>query len=138
MERMEDRGRRPAERGAGSWNNRGTYGHAPGYDEDRRSERVYGGNASGNLMRGPYRGRGPRGYERDDTRIRLEICERLTDHGRLDASGIEVGVSDSEVTLRGTVDSRESKRLADQLANTVTGVRDVHNRLRIEWDEEGQ
>ncbi len=40
-------------------------------------------------------------------------------------------VSDGEVTLSGTVDDRWQKRLAERVAETVWGVRDVHNRLRI-------
>jgi hypothetical protein len=80
---------------------------------------------------GPYAGRGPKGYQRSDERIREEVSERLTDDDRIDASGIEVAVTTGEVTLTGTVESRRMKRLAEDLAESVRGVRDVHNQLRV-------
>jgi osmotically-inducible protein OsmY len=33
--------------------------------------------------------------------------------------------------LPGTVDDRRAKRLAEDLAESVSGVKDVHNRLRV-------
>jgi predicted nucleic acid binding AN1-type Zn finger protein len=36
-----------------------------------------------------------------------------------------------EVTLSGTVDSREAKRRAENIAAEVTGVKDVQNNLRV-------
>lgn len=48
-----------------------------------------------------YRGVGPKGYTRSDERLAEEICERLTDHPRIDASEIDVQVSRGEVTLTG-------------------------------------
>lgn len=80
---------------------------------------------------GPFFGRGPRGYQRSDERINEEICERLTRHGRIDASDIEVRVTNGEVTLAGSVDDRESKRLADDVAESVFGVRDVNNQIKV-------
>ena len=85
---------------------------------------------------GPYAGRGPASYTQDVNRVRNAVCERLTDHGRLDASNIEVTVENGEVTLEGTVSSRADKRLAEDLAESVSGVRDVHNRLRVQEREE--
>jgi hypothetical protein len=79
---------------------------------------------------GPHVGRGPRGYQRTDDRIREDVCERLTQHGRIDASDIEVTVAQGEVTLRGRVDSRDAKRQAEAVAESVSGVRDVRNELR--------
>jgi osmotically-inducible protein OsmY len=80
---------------------------------------------------GPYYGIGPRGYRRSDERICEEVCERLTRHGAVDASDIEVEVQDGEVILRGTVGDRRSKRMAEDLAESTSGVRDVHNELRL-------
>lgn len=80
---------------------------------------------------GPYTGIGPKGYHRSDERIREDVCDRLTQHGQLDASDIEVDVHDSEVTLNGKVNSRKDKRLAEDLADSVPGIRDVHNNLRL-------
>jgi hypothetical protein len=78
---------------------------------------------------GPYVGRGPQGYQRSDEQICEEVCYRLTQHGLIDASEIEVEVSQAEVTLHGQVDSRRTKRMAEDVAASVGGVKDVHNRL---------
>ncbi|MFN8508820.1 MAG: BON domain-containing protein [Dehalococcoidia bacterium] len=77
--------------------------------------------------RGEHAGRGPRNYRRDDGRIHEDVCEMLTRHGRLDASDLEVDVKDGEVCLRGTVDTRSQKRLAEDIAWQAAGVRDVRN-----------
>ena len=82
-------------------------------------------------MPGPYRGRGPRGYTRSDERIYEDVCERMTRHGQLDASDIEVQVQNGEVTLTGAVQDRRAKRLAEDIADSVSGVQDVSNRLQI-------
>jgi hypothetical protein len=79
-----------------------------------------------------HRGRGPRGYQRSDQRIHEEICERLTEDEHIDASEVEVGVSTGEVTLSGTLRSRNAKRRAGNLAESVSGVKDVHNQIRVE------
>lgn len=81
---------------------------------------------------GRFRGRGPRGYQRSDAAVREAICERMTDDPDLDASEIDVMVAaDGVVTLQGTVPDRESKRLAEAITDSVSGVRDVHNQLRL-------
>lgn len=80
---------------------------------------------------GPHTGRGPRGYQRGDERIREDVSERLMDDGRVDAVDVEVSVTNGEVTLTGTVPHRRMKRLAEDVAESVRGVRDVHNQLRI-------
>ena len=79
---------------------------------------------------GPYGGRGPRGYQRPDPSIHDEVCDRLTRAGDLDASDVEVSVSEGLVTLGGTVGDRREKWLAEDLALAVSGVRDVVNDLR--------
>ncbi|MFL6215919.1 MAG: BON domain-containing protein [Blastocatellia bacterium] len=81
--------------------------------------------------RGGHRGRGPRDYRRGDDRIREEINDRMTDDDFLDASQIEVGVQNGEVILAGYVFNRTSKRRAEQLAERVSGVTNVENRLRV-------
>jgi hypothetical protein len=81
---------------------------------------------------GPHTGRGPRGYQRSDARIEEDACERLTHHGMLDASDIQVQVNSGEVTLSGTVESRQAKRMAEDILDTISGVRDVNNQLRVQ------
>jgi hypothetical protein len=80
---------------------------------------------------GPHSGRGPQGYRRSDERIHEEVCDRLTAHGHVDASEIEVQVKDGEVTLTGKVGDRRQKREAENVAEGVRGVVDVHNQLRL-------
>ena len=77
-----------------------------------------------------HTGRGPRGWQRDDSRIEEDVCETLTRHPLLDASHMEVRVEQGEVTLSGTVEDRDSRRLAEDVAASCRGVHDVHNRLR--------
>jgi osmotically-inducible protein OsmY len=81
---------------------------------------------------GRYSGRGPKGWQRSDDRIREDVNERLTDHPDVDASEIEVQVNNGEVTLSGTVEERRAKRLAEDIAESVSGVREVHNQLRVQ------
>lgn len=78
------------------------------------------------------RGKGPRNYKRSDERIKEIVCDLLTDHPYVDASEIEVDVKDSEVTLSGTVSDKYAKRLAENLAENITGVSQVENRLRVQ------
>jgi hypothetical protein len=87
---------------------------------------------------GPFTGRGPEGYVRSADAIRDDVCERLTRHGGLDARGIRVTVEANEVILEGSVDSRAAKRMAEDAAETVSGVRDVHNRLRLRPEPEAR
>lgn len=89
---------------------------------------------------GQHRGRGPKGYRRSDDRIREDVSDRLTDDAWLDASNIEVEVKDCEVVLKGSVNSREDKRRAENLAEAISGVNNVQNHLRVsgrESDYEG-
>jgi osmotically-inducible protein OsmY len=83
------------------------------------------------MMRGPYAGRGPKGYQRSDERIREDVCDRLCEHGAIDASDVEIQVVGCEVTLLGFVPSRWQKRLAEDVADSVSGVNEVHNQLRV-------
>jgi hypothetical protein len=104
-------------------------------DYNSNSERgtLYGQN------NGPHRGKGPKNYKRSDERIREEILDRLTDDPYVDATGIEVAVQSCEVTLMGLVNDRNAKRHAEDLAESVSGVLNVENRLKVQpsSDREG-
>lgn len=76
------------------------------------------------------RGLGPQGYQRSDERISDEVHERLTDDSWLDASHIAVSVERGEVTLSGTVESREAKHRAERIVEDISGVAHVQNNLR--------
>lgn len=85
----------------------------------------------------PFAGRGPKNYQRSDDRIQEEICDCMTDDPMLDASDIEVQVSSGVVTLTGTVWSRDQKRRAEDVAERVSGVKDVTNQLRVSREANG-
>ena len=55
----------------------------------------------------------------------------MTHHGYLNAEEIEIEVNNGQITLKGTVDSRQAKRLAEDIAESVAGVSQVINQLRI-------
>jgi len=75
-------------------------------------------------------GKGPKGYVRSDERIREDVCDRLSEDDDVDASDITVTVKAGEVTLEGTVVDRHAKHRAEDITDSVSGVRDVTNRLR--------
>jgi len=82
-------------------------------------------------MQGQHKGKGPKNYSRSDDRIKEDINDRLSDDPFIDASDIDVTVTNGEVTLSGTVDERSSKRRAEDIAENVSGVKNVENRIRV-------
>lgn len=105
----------------------GTLSGAEGYRRDA------GGKSSPEQVadQGSHRGKGPRGYRRSDNRILEDLNDRLYDDPFLNATDIETAVQDGEVILQGTVEGRQAKRRAEDIADDVSGVRNVENRLRI-------
>ncbi|MEI9936113.1 MAG: BON domain-containing protein [Pseudomonadota bacterium] len=131
----DDREFRPQERGyrGPSSADRGRY-----FQPDPRQHRETFGSRSraeadrpSGLQVAGFYGRGPKGYIRSDARIREDVCERLSDSDEVDASDIEVTVLDREVTLEGSVETRRMKHLAEDIADAVPGVEDVHNRVTV-------
>ena len=119
---------RDCDRGRGrDVENRGMFGYEgegymrDDYDRDR-------------WRRESYRGRGPKNYQRSEERIREDVCERLTMDHDVDASDLEVQVSGATVTLSGTVHDLMEKRRAEDIAESVLGVKDVQNQIRIRRD----
>lgn len=125
-------------------------------DDDDNNRRNYGsdyrqgnqqytsgmGGASGQYRSGgEHRGKGPKGYQRSDERIREDVCDRLYQDGYVDASEIDVKVEGCEVVLSGSVRSREEKRRAEDLVENIMGVRHVENRIRVNqesnWRDSG-
>lgn len=78
-----------------------------------------------------YIGKGPKGWKRSDERIVDDVCEILERNPMIDASNIEVAVKEGLVTLSGMVEDRRQKRLAEDLIESLSGVRDVHNELTV-------
>jgi osmotically-inducible protein OsmY len=77
-----------------------------------------------------FRGKGPRSYQRSDIRITEDINDRLYEDPYVDATDIEVQVTNGEVVLTGAVDDRNAKRRVEDLCENVSGVKHVENRLR--------
>ena len=91
----------------------------------------HGSTVVSGALRGDHRGRGPTGYRRPDEEIATEIAQRMADDPWLDARDIEVRVSGGDFTLEGTVCSRAARRLAEEVCDSVSGVQDVENGLRV-------
>lgn len=129
------------------WQSRRGYGYGDydqGYQRRYRSERDYSRFTEPTwtytevwLIPGPATGMGPQGYQRSNERIVEDACERLTQHGQLDARNIEIEADNGIVTLQGTVRNRREKRMAEDAVETVMGVRDVRNQLEIKEQEGG-
>lgn len=135
-------------RGGESWGHGGQGGSMSGSSGSEymgSGSTGMGGMTSGSMgrgqgmqqgARGMHAGRGPRGYKRSDERIREDVCDRLMQHDEIDASEIDVTVSGGEVTLQGTVESRQMKHMIENVIDSVHGVQEVHNQLRIKRSQE--
>ena len=116
---------RPRQRDDRSWWDRASDEVSSWFGGDDR-DRTYRDEGQAN-----FRGRGPKNYTRPDDRIKEDINDRLTDHYYLDASDIDVEVSNGDVILTGNVNSRRDKRMAEDIVEDVSGVKNVENRLRV-------
>ncbi|MFN7945131.1 MAG: BON domain-containing protein [Blastocatellia bacterium] len=125
----------------------GDYGPAGQYGRsgEREDESMRGYNSPSSWsytemwwIPGPHTGRGPSGYQRSDERITEDVNERLQQHGQVDASNISVSVNNGEVTLSGSVNSRLEKRIAEDVAESCSGVREVQNNLRVSREQSQQ
>jgi len=122
---------------------RGMTGGARHYDEDdndrgffeRAGDEIaswFGDEEAARRREMDHTGRGPRNYTRSDERILEDACDRLTDDWAVDARNVQVTVQNRELTLDGTVGSREEKRRAEDCVESVSGVGHVQNNLRVE------
>ncbi|HWB41223.1 MAG TPA: BON domain-containing protein [Gemmatimonadales bacterium] len=73
----------------------------------------------------------PRPRRKPDESLAREIHEILTADPELDSTDIEVVVEGGAVTLSGDVQHPDAKLLAEELTESVAGVRLVHNRLMV-------
>lgn len=115
----------------GSLGQSGNQGNWNGYNSDWNTSRNGGRNQQTSSW-GQHTGKGPKGYKRSDERIKEDISDRLSDDSQLDASDIEVSVSNCEVILKGNVESRDAKRRAESIAESISGVMNVENHLRVQ------
>jgi hypothetical protein len=145
-DQRDDYGRWSAQSGAASWGDEGrshSHGSGNGLPWTPRERGGYwrqyeGQNYPGQDYTGPnYAGRGPKDYQRSDDRVREEISDCMTDDPRLDASEITVEVKQGVVTLCGSVTSRDQKRRAEDVAERISGVKDVSNQLRVTREPNG-
>jgi osmotically-inducible protein OsmY len=121
------------------------YGQGTGdranYGQGNRDASTFGQSGyetEGSRPRGSFAGRGPKGYQRSDARISEDVCDRLAESPDVDASNIEVKVENGEVTLAGSVADRGEKRRAEDLIENISGVREVHNHIRVNRGQGGQ
>lgn len=122
--------------GRSDWNRSGRSGSR---DErgflDRAGDEIaswFGDDDAARRREQDHRGKGPSGYTRSDERIRDDVNDRLTDDRRVDATNVTVTVNGGEVTLDGTVTSRDAKRRAEDCVEDISGVKHVQNNLRVE------
>ena len=78
-----------------------------------------------------YYGVGPKGWRISDERIKDNICEAMARNIHLDASGVEVEVSDGVVYLRGEVNDKMMKHEAEKVVNNQFGVKDLKNEITL-------
>lgn len=115
-----------------------------GHEEYSRGRCVWMPNETGGGMSsysgrpGRFTGRGPRNYVRPDESIQDKACQWLSANPELDASDIEAHVQNGQVALGGTVGRRREKHLAEDIVESVSGVRGVRNEIRVRSAEERQ
>jgi osmotically-inducible protein OsmY len=114
------------------WSQQWDQGQSSWSQSQPPSQSSWGQPQSRGSMQSGHAGKGPKGYQRSDDRIREDLSDQLTASDQIDASNVEVECRNGEVTLSGTVDCKESKRLAEDMADGVPGVRQVNNQLRVE------
>ena len=109
-----DPGERYSTLGGGVYSNEG----AP---EDAPRQRGWARHGTGGTSR----------RRKTDDSLASEIHEILTGDPELDANDIEVVVEAGDVTLSGEVAHPDARLLAEELTESVAGVRLVHNRLVV-------
>lgn len=125
----------------GGWNqgNQGWNQGNPGWNQGWNRSYTTSGRGQQNWNQtGPFSGVGPQNYQRSDQRIVEDINDRLTQHPFLDASNVNVDVHNGEVTLNGWVNSRHDKRVAEDIADSVMGVKNVTNNLNVQPQHQQQ
>jgi len=76
-------------------------------------------------------GGGKEKVERGDEDLRTEIRAKMDADNRLKPYGVKATVDQGKVTLSGNVPQNEDKRKAEDLVNTIAGVKDVENNITV-------
>lgn len=63
-----------------------------------------------------------------ETEIKEKVIHKIEEKGHLD---INVNVSGRDVTIKGTVDSKEESSALEKVSSNVQGVREIDNKLLI-------
>lgn len=96
---------------------------------------AWGSGSSGSFGSSSFK-KGPKGYKRSDERIKEDVCDHLASLEHVDTSDVEVQVVNGEVTLTGTVPDRNMKWEVEQRCDSVGGVKDVTNNIRVKRESE--
>jgi osmotically-inducible protein OsmY len=97
-------------------------GGVPGRHGNSQFSREFGGALG-------HAGKGPKNYHKEDDRISEDVADALLRCPEVDATEIQVQVSDGVVTLIGKVQDRLSKKVAERAVEDIPGVFDVRNEL---------
>ena len=117
--------------GTGTQGYRGGQSSGGRYGSSWDPQQAWGSRQGMGQRQQDFTGKGPKGWTRSDDRIKEDLSEQFARHPDLDPSEIEIRVHGGEVTLTGSVSDRESKRLAEDIAENVQGVKDVTNQVRV-------
>lgn len=98
---------------------------------DFGSAHYYGDRGQDREVGQDYKGRGPKGYQRSDERIKEDISERLSADPRVDASEVTVDVQSGTVKLSGSVPERSMRYTMEEVCENCSGVKDVENNVRV-------
>ena len=128
-EDREQRARMYAERPHGVGGFESNYGTAR--TEPRRVDTPAYESPGESAVRESHRGKGPKGYERSDARVRELICEALTQHSRIDARDVEVSAANGEVSLSGSVVDRWTKFAIEELAERYVQGDRIRNAIKV-------
>ena len=67
----------------------------------------------------------------NDAQLASDIQTKLASDSGLQGKQLGVKAEAGTVTLTGTVDSGDARMLAEELVESLSGVHEVHNRLRV-------
>ena len=86
---------------------------------------------NGNIPAHNFTGVGPKNYVRSDQRLRDDICDELSYSPDIDAREIDVEVNQGVITLKGNVPDKWMKYEAEDIAEHITGVKEIKNDLKV-------
>jgi hypothetical protein len=70
--------------------------------------------------------------KRTDKSIYTDVCEKLLATPYVDATDIEVAVKAGVVELKGMVEDRKMKKMAELVLDSISGIKDIQNDLTLQ------